>query len=191
MARTQIGNYYDAVCHRAILRSHLTFTSDNRLSVQYPISGVLRNEARIAVPEDGRRSPEAGLQEQASNCPVPLLSRDVVVIKSYAGGISLSEEKPEEIYGRMCCEYVETRKAYLACFSELKRIGEDFKVLGKELIERPSVLNLNKAAFAADTAAVPSLLAQYADLKDKLRDQQKEIEVYGPLPTPVYSLPIL
>jgi hypothetical protein len=103
----------------------------------------------------------------------------------------LSEEKPDEIYGRLCREYVETRKAFLACFSELKRVGEHFKVLGKELIERPGVLHLNQVAFAADTAAVPSLLAQFADLKDKLRDQQKEVEVYGPLPTPDYSLPIL
>ena len=103
----------------------------------------------------------------------------------------MSEEKPDEIYERMCREYVETRKAFLACFSELKRIGEDFKVLGKELIERPAVLRLNQVAFAADTAAIPSLLAQYAELRDKLRDQQKEIEVYGPLPTPAYSLPIL
>ncbi len=103
----------------------------------------------------------------------------------------MSEEKPDEIYGRVCREYVETRKAFLACFTELKRVGENFKVLGKELIERPGVLRLDQVAFAADTAAVPSLLAQFADLKNKLRNQQKEIEGYGPLPTPDYSFPIL
>ena len=103
----------------------------------------------------------------------------------------MSEEKPDDIYGRLCREYVETRKAFQTCVSELKRVGENFKLLGKELIERPGVLRLNQASFAADTAAVPSLLAQFAGLKDKLRDLQKEIEVYGPLPTPEYSLPIL
>jgi hypothetical protein len=103
----------------------------------------------------------------------------------------LSEEKPDQMYGKLCREYADTRKAFLACFSELKRVGENFKVLGKELIERPGVLRLDEVAFAADTAAVPSLLAQFADLKVKLRDLQKEIEVYGPLPTPDYSFPIL
>ncbi len=103
----------------------------------------------------------------------------------------MSEEKPDEIHGRLCLEYVETRKAFQACVAELKRVGENFKLLGKELIERPGVLRLNPVAFAADSAAVPSLLAQFANLKDKLRELQKEIEVHGPLPTPEYSLPIL
>ena len=103
----------------------------------------------------------------------------------------MSEEKPDEMYGKLCREYADTRKAFLACFSELKRVGENFKVLGKELIERPGVLRINQVEFAADTAAVPSLLAQFADLNAKLRDQRKEIEVYGPLPTPNYSFPIL
>ena len=103
----------------------------------------------------------------------------------------MSEETRDEIYGKLCREYVETREAFLTCLTELKRIGEDFKVLGKELIERPGILHLDKASFAADTAAVPSLLAQFSDLKNKLREQQKEIEVYGPLPTPKCSLPIL
>lgn len=98
-------------------------------------------------------------------------------------------ENSDEIYARACSEYREAHKMFLTCSSEMKRIGEDFKTLGKLMIERPGDLPLNKAAFAADAANVPLLVAQYAELRDKLRDKEKEILAHGPLPT--LKIPIL
>lgn len=101
----------------------------------------------------------------------------------------MSGENPDEIYAKACGEYREAHKLFLACSSEMRRIGEDFKTLGRLMIERPGDLPLNKAAFAADAANVPLLVAQYAELRDKLRDTEKEILARGPLPT--LKIPIL
>jgi hypothetical protein len=46
----------------------------------------------------------------------------------------MTEEKQDEIYGRLIREYQEILAEFAACGAELRRIGENFKTLGTDLI---------------------------------------------------------
>jgi hypothetical protein len=94
----------------------------------------------------------------------------------------MTEEKKDEVYGGLVREYREIIRDIAACSSELKRIGENFKGLGTDLIDRPGALALDKGSFDADVAAMPTLLMQYSELIVKRADKQSELEKFGPLP---------
>jgi len=95
----------------------------------------------------------------------------------------MTEEKKDEIYGRLVREYREILTDLAACGSELKRIGENFKALGDDLIDRPGALALDKPRFDADVANMPKLLTQYSELAAKRADKQAELAKFGPLPS--------
>src|ERR1039457_6298352 len=91
----------------------------------------------------------------------------------------MTDQKKDEIYGRLVREYRESLADLAACSSELKRIGENFKALGIDLIDRPGALSLDRPSVDADVALVPELLAQYSELLDKKRAKQTELEKFG------------
>jgi hypothetical protein len=97
------------------------------------------------------------------------------------GGI-LTEEKQEEIYGRMIREYQEILTKLASCTAELKRIGESYTRLGTDMIDPREVLAIDQASFNADVAITPVLIVQYSELAAKKADKQAELEKFGPLP---------
>jgi hypothetical protein len=65
----------------------------------------------------------------------------------------------------------------------LRRIGENFKTLGTDMIARPGELAIeDQVSLNADVAIIPRLLAQYAELAAKRTSKQAELENFGPLP---------
>ena len=94
----------------------------------------------------------------------------------------MTEEKQDEIYGRLIREYQEILAEFAACGAELRRIGENFKTLGTDMIARPGELAIDQVSFNADVAVTPRLLAQYAELAAKRTSKQAELENFGPLP---------
>jgi hypothetical protein len=59
----------------------------------------------------------------------------------------MTEEKQDEIYGRLVQEYREILAEFAACGAELKRIGENFKTLGTDMIARPGELAIDQVSF--------------------------------------------
>ena len=94
----------------------------------------------------------------------------------------MTEEKQDEIYGRLIQEYQEILTKLAACSAELKRIGESFKRLGMDMIDPPDSLAIDQASFNADVALTPVLVVQYSELTAKKADKQVELEKFGPLP---------
>ena len=94
----------------------------------------------------------------------------------------MTEEKQAEIYGRLVREYQEILAEFAACGAELRRIGENFKTLGTDMIARPGELAIDQVSFNADVAVTPRLLAQYAELAAKRTSKQAELENFGPQP---------
>jgi hypothetical protein len=94
----------------------------------------------------------------------------------------MTEEKQDDIYGRLVREYREILAEFAACGDELRRIGENFKTLGTDMIARPGELAIDQVSFNADVAITPRLLAQYAELAAKRTSKQAELENFGPLP---------
>jgi hypothetical protein len=94
----------------------------------------------------------------------------------------MTEEKEDEIYGRLIQEYQEILTRLEACSAELKRIGETFKRLGLEMIDPPGSLAIDQASFNADVALTPVLVVQYAELTAALASKRSELEKFGPLP---------
>ena len=94
----------------------------------------------------------------------------------------MTEEKQDEIYGRLIREYQEILTKLAACSAELKRIGESFRRLGTDMIDRPNPLAIDQASFNADVAITPVLVVQYAELAAKKAAKQAELEKFGPLP---------
>jgi hypothetical protein len=68
------------------------------------------------------------------------------------------------------------------CSAELKRIGENFKALGTDMIDPPETLVIDQVSFNADVAITPRLLAQYSELVAMRADKRAELENFGPLP---------
>jgi hypothetical protein len=64
----------------------------------------------------------------------------------------MTEEKQGEIYGRLVREYQEILTELAACSAELKRIGENFKALGTDMIDQPEALAIDQVSFNADVA---------------------------------------
>jgi hypothetical protein len=94
----------------------------------------------------------------------------------------MTDKMNDEIYGRVIREYQDISSKLAACQSELKRIGENFKAMGSDLIDRPGALSLDKASFDADIASIPKLLSLYSELAAKRADKKGELEGFGPLP---------
>ena len=94
----------------------------------------------------------------------------------------MTEEEQGEIYGRLVREYREILTELAACGAELKRIGENFKELGTDMIDQPEALAIDRVSFNADVAITPRLLARYAELAAKRTSKQAELENFGPLP---------
>jgi hypothetical protein len=94
----------------------------------------------------------------------------------------MTEEKQGEIYGRLVREYREILTELAACSAELKRIGENFKELGTDMIDQPEALAIDQVSFNADVAITPRLLARYAELAATRTSKQAELENFGPLP---------
>lgn len=91
-------------------------------------------------------------------------------------------EKTDEVFGRLVREYGELSSRRAACASELRRIGENFKSMGTDLIDRPGALAMDWPSFDNDVAAIRKLLREYGELNSKLADKQHELEGFGPLP---------
>ena len=94
----------------------------------------------------------------------------------------MAEEKQDEIYGRLVREYQAILAEFAACGAELRRIGENFKALGTDMIARPGELAIDQVSLNADVAVTPRLLAEYAELAAKRTSKQAELENFGPLP---------
>jgi hypothetical protein len=94
----------------------------------------------------------------------------------------MTEEKQAETYGRLVREYQQILADSAACGAELRRIGENFKTLGTEMIARPGELAIDQVSLNADVAVTPRLLAEYAELAAKRTGKQAELENFGPLP---------
>jgi hypothetical protein len=69
----------------------------------------------------------------------------------------MTEEKQDEIYARLIREYQEILSEMAACSAELKRIGENFKVLGTDMIDQPEALAIDQVSFNADVAIYPKV----------------------------------
>jgi hypothetical protein len=94
----------------------------------------------------------------------------------------MTEEKQDEIYRQLIREYQEILTELAACRAELKRIGENFKTLGTDMIDRPESLAIDQVSFNADVAITPRLLTEYAELAAKRTSKRAELENFGPLP---------
>jgi hypothetical protein len=95
----------------------------------------------------------------------------------------MTEEKQDEIYARLIREYQEILSEMAACSAELKRIGENFKVLGTDMIDQPEALAIDQVSFLMRMLLfTPRLLAQYAELAAKRTSKQADLENFGPLP---------
>jgi hypothetical protein len=94
----------------------------------------------------------------------------------------MTEEKQDEIYARLIREYQEILSEMAACSAELKRIGENFKALGTDMIDQSEALAIDQVSFNADVAVTPRLLAQYSELVAKRTSKQVELENFGSLP---------
>lgn len=94
----------------------------------------------------------------------------------------MTEEKQDEIYVRLVREYREILAELAACSAELKRIGENFKALGTDMIDPPETLVIDQVSFNADVAITPRLLAQYSELVAMRADKRAELENFGSLP---------
>ena len=94
----------------------------------------------------------------------------------------MTEEKQDEIYPRLIREYQEILSEMAACSAELKRIGENFKMLGTDMIARPGELAIDQVSLNADVAITPRSLARYAELIAARASKQAELENFGPLP---------
>jgi hypothetical protein len=94
----------------------------------------------------------------------------------------MTEEKQDEIYARLIREYQEILFEMAACSAELKRIGENFKALGTDMIDQSEALAIDQVSFNADVAVTPRLLAQYSELVAKRTSKQAELENFGSLP---------
>jgi hypothetical protein len=94
----------------------------------------------------------------------------------------MTEEKQDEIYARLVREYREILTELAACSAELKRIGENFKALGTDMIDQSEALAIDQVSFNADVAVTPRLLAQFSELAAKRTGKQAELENFGSLP---------
>jgi hypothetical protein len=72
------------------------------------------------------------------------------------------------------------RAGWLQC--RAKRIGENFKALGTDMIDQPEALAIDRVSFNADVAITPRLLAQCAELTAARATKQAEVEKFGTLP---------
>jgi hypothetical protein len=97
-------------------------------------------------------------------------------------GPHMTKEKQDEIYGSLVRDYREILSELAACSAELKRIGENFKALGTDMIDQSEPLAIDQVSFNADVAVTPRLLAQYSELIAARASKRAELENFGPLP---------
>jgi hypothetical protein len=110
-----------------------------------------------------------------------MVEAEALVAQCYAPYMTL--EKTDEVYGRLLREFTELKTLHAACASERRRIGENFKAMSADLIERPGALAMDWLSFDKDVSVIRKLLGEFSDLTAKLANKRREIEEFGPLPS--------
>jgi len=88
----------------------------------------------------------------------------------------MSEERQAAEYLAVLREHNEIADELTALKSRLHRIGNSFIGLGKRLVEDPSVVPLDEAAFKADVSDLPGLLRRYTELSLKQAEKKSALE---------------
>ena len=89
----------------------------------------------------------------------------------------MTEEKKDEIYGRVNREYDTLCKDFAACSSELKRIGVSFQDLGGKLVDSPEkALTVEQSMFEKDAQEWRELAKMYCELGAAKEAKKSELE---------------